>query len=197
MQNGLGPARRDLEPRAVVGRAAGSGGSVEIAIAALDQAGIGVAAARGEGKQNALGPARRDLEARAASARAATCGGSVDIAIAALNQTGIGDADEGIKNALRPARRDLEDRAVIAAAARVCGSIEIAVAALNQSMVRICRVAAAPGKGMQKAEIRHAGETDARDIGCAHGAGAIAHRAPEACRRGLNRDGVSSTEGNA
>src|ERR1700721_3638414 len=106
MQNGLGPARRDLEDRAVVVGAAGSGGSVEVAIAALDQTRIGIAAAGGEREQHALGAARRDLEDCAASARAATCGGSVDIAIAALNRTGIGDVDEGIKNALRPARRD-------------------------------------------------------------------------------------------
>src|SRR5580693_5140587 len=115
IQNRLGPARCDLEDRAKAVGAAEIGCSVEVAVAALDQTGIGslsVGAGLGEGMQHGLGPAGRDLEHRTAAARAAAGGGSVDIAIAALNQTGIGDAGEGIKNALGPARRDLEDRAV-------------------------------------------------------------------------------------
>src|SRR6202020_569693 len=62
VQNRLGATRRDLEDRAVVVGAAGSGRSVEVAIGTLDQTGIGIAAARGEGEQNAFGAARRDLE---------------------------------------------------------------------------------------------------------------------------------------
>src|SRR5580704_17218289 len=64
VQNRLGPARGELEDQAESAGAALQGRSIEIAVAALDHAGIGMFAvvAPGAGIQNRLGPARCDLE---------------------------------------------------------------------------------------------------------------------------------------
>src|ERR1700721_1205392 len=71
VQNRLSAARRELEDGAETARAALIGGSIKIAIAALDHTGIGMfaVAAPGEEIQNPLGAARGDLEHRAGADR--------------------------------------------------------------------------------------------------------------------------------
>src|SRR5665213_1035130 len=74
VQNGLGPARRDLENRTDIGAAPFQCRSIEVAVAAQDHPGFGtcaIAAAPGKGVQNGLGSARRELEDRAQAAGAA------------------------------------------------------------------------------------------------------------------------------
>src|SRR5581483_3089635 len=132
-------ARCDFEDRAQAVAAAEVRRSVKVAIATLNQPGVGylaVAAALGEAVQDGLGATRCDLEDRAVVARSACPGRSVVIAVDAQDQTGIGVAaarGEGVQHGLRSARRDLEDRTAAARAARGSRAVHIAVAALDQT----------------------------------------------------------------
>src|SRR6185437_4111117 len=140
--------RRDLEHGALRMSAAGAGGTVEVAIAALDQRALRLTAvaAAGEDVQDGFRAARRDLEHRAVVCAAAAGGRAVIVAVAARDEAGrritavAAVVGEGVQYLLRSARRNLKDYAV-REAATPGGSVEIAAAIFHECTYWIAAVA--------------------------------------------------------
>jgi hypothetical protein len=153
--------RRELEHRAVVTICAAlARGAIEVAVAALNDAGfrsraVGAAGLAAERIKDTLHAGRRELEYRAGCIRAAAEGGSVEVAVAALDNIRSGGiktvaaiwkaahAAERVKGGQVPGRRELGHRAVVTIRAAAVGSaIEVAVAALDNAGLRTLAVGA-------------------------------------------------------
>jgi hypothetical protein len=148
-----------LEKIAKVVRTVLIGCTVEVAIASLDQIGLGLGARQPgiigsirERVEHGKDARRRDLEGSAALTRSTAGSCPVKVAVTALRQLGHGEDTvcwgEGMEGRLDPLRRDLKDRTETCVDARG-RPIKVAVTALHQPGVREATVPVRPGEPIE------------------------------------------------